>query len=150
MFILLTLRPPRSSRTDTLFPYTTLFRSFRLHRGERSYVAPSALPPCLCLGRRLLGLHCQDRGGSTQAGTGGGGQRPCHARRPGAGGRLRRLWQLTAPRRAGENLAGGVRVRRHAPVEVPTRLDRRRAAVHPRRVPQANHPPPRLPPTPPP
>src|SRR3546814_8655985 len=27
-------RPPRSTRTDTLFPYTTLFRS-----------------PCLCLGR---------------------------------------------------------------------------------------------------
>src|SRR3546814_7226988 len=23
------LRPPRSTRTDTLFPYTTLFRSFR-------------------------------------------------------------------------------------------------------------------------
>src|SRR3546814_3547652 len=23
-------RPPRSTRTDTLFPYTTLFRSFRL------------------------------------------------------------------------------------------------------------------------
>src|SRR3546814_9530755 len=24
-------RPPRSTRTDTLFPYTTLFRSFRQH-----------------------------------------------------------------------------------------------------------------------
>src|SRR3546814_5436431 len=24
-------RPPRSTRTDTLFPYTTLFRSFRTH-----------------------------------------------------------------------------------------------------------------------
>src|SRR3546814_10101207 len=24
-------RPPRSTRTDTLFPYTTLFRSIRLH-----------------------------------------------------------------------------------------------------------------------
>src|SRR3546814_10249856 len=24
-------RPPRSTRTDTLFPYTTLFRSTRLH-----------------------------------------------------------------------------------------------------------------------
>src|SRR3546814_9684706 len=24
-------RPPRSTRTDTLFPYTTLFRSCRLH-----------------------------------------------------------------------------------------------------------------------
>src|SRR3546814_3429165 len=26
-------RPPRSTRTDTLFPYTTLFRSFVLHCG---------------------------------------------------------------------------------------------------------------------
>src|SRR3546814_1511067 len=24
-------RPPRSTRTDTLFPYTTLFRSYRQH-----------------------------------------------------------------------------------------------------------------------
>src|SRR3546814_24369 len=29
-------RPPRSTRTDTLFPYTTLFRSFRtVRRGDR-------------------------------------------------------------------------------------------------------------------
>src|SRR3546814_19538524 len=27
-------RPPRSTRTDTLFPYTTLFRSFFSPRGE--------------------------------------------------------------------------------------------------------------------
>src|SRR3546814_11612534 len=27
VFILMILRPPRSTRTDTLFPYTTLFRS---------------------------------------------------------------------------------------------------------------------------
>src|SRR3546814_18369618 len=25
-------RPPRSTRTDTLFPYTTLFRSIKVHR----------------------------------------------------------------------------------------------------------------------
>src|SRR3546814_8709548 len=29
-------RPPRSTRTDTLFPYTTLFRSGRLARARRS------------------------------------------------------------------------------------------------------------------
>src|SRR3546814_7207712 len=29
-------RPPRSTRTDTLFPYTTLFRSFFDHGLERS------------------------------------------------------------------------------------------------------------------
>src|SRR3546814_20600595 len=32
-FFLMILRPPRSTRTDTLFPYTTLFRSARsLHK----------------------------------------------------------------------------------------------------------------------
>src|SRR3546814_4669953 len=37
-------RPPRSTRTDTLFPYTTLFRSFRFRprrrRARRSGPAP--------------------------------------------------------------------------------------------------------------
>src|SRR3546814_18366928 len=28
-FFLMIRRPPRSTRTDTLFPYTTLFRSYR-------------------------------------------------------------------------------------------------------------------------
>src|SRR3546814_5059359 len=31
-FFLMIRRPPRSTRTDTLFPYTTLFRSQRLER----------------------------------------------------------------------------------------------------------------------
>src|SRR3546814_1990361 len=30
------LRPPRSTRTDTLVPYTTLFRAPGLHRATRS------------------------------------------------------------------------------------------------------------------
>src|SRR3546814_13439107 len=29
-------RPPRSTRTDTLFPYTTLFRSYYIWHGDRS------------------------------------------------------------------------------------------------------------------
>src|SRR3546814_12375490 len=29
LFFLMIRRPPRSTRTDTLFPYTTLFRSYR-------------------------------------------------------------------------------------------------------------------------
>src|SRR3546814_12139897 len=33
-------RPPRSTRTDTLFPYTTLFRSLGLIRPELWLVAP--------------------------------------------------------------------------------------------------------------
>src|SRR3546814_7063989 len=40
-------RPPRSTRTDTLFPYTTLFRSLVEHLAEtaRPYVYTTALPP---------------------------------------------------------------------------------------------------------
>src|SRR3546814_1942709 len=36
-------RPPRSTRTDTLFPYTTLFRSGILSNGTKSYLV-SARP----------------------------------------------------------------------------------------------------------
>src|SRR3546814_12064017 len=32
-FFLMSRRPPRSTRTDTLFPYTTLFRSLRVGEG---------------------------------------------------------------------------------------------------------------------
>src|SRR3546814_5957383 len=32
--VLMIRRPPRSTRTDTLFPYTTLFRSLRLRDGR--------------------------------------------------------------------------------------------------------------------
>src|SRR3546814_7236511 len=35
-------RPPRSTRTDTLFPYTTLFRSF-LSGGDRLLLTPDGL-----------------------------------------------------------------------------------------------------------
>src|SRR3546814_1585824 len=34
-FFLMIRRPPRSTRTDTLFPYTTLFRSPSMHRALR-------------------------------------------------------------------------------------------------------------------
>src|SRR3546814_11734707 len=33
-------RPPRSTRTDTLFPYTTLFRSIPIESGELLMTAP--------------------------------------------------------------------------------------------------------------
>src|SRR3546814_1102301 len=39
-------RPPRSTRTDTLFPYTTLFRSYPHHPHDPSpgmYLPPSLL-----------------------------------------------------------------------------------------------------------
>src|SRR3546814_14170656 len=35
LFFLMIRRPPRSTRTDTLFPYTTLFRSGRQHRDDQ-------------------------------------------------------------------------------------------------------------------
>src|SRR3546814_2069818 len=45
-FFLMIRRPPRSTRTDTLFPYTTLFRSWgRTRRQDR--------------GRRQQGKPCQ-------------------------------------------------------------------------------------------
>src|SRR3546814_12834237 len=48
-FFLMIRRPPRSTRTDTLFPYTTLFRSV--------HVEPGALPEI----RDCLGLLLQDQ-----------------------------------------------------------------------------------------
>src|SRR3546814_241528 len=39
-FFLMIRRPPRSTRTDTLFPYTTLFRSVRRLRRLRQHRAP--------------------------------------------------------------------------------------------------------------
>src|SRR3546814_12180112 len=36
-FFLMIRRPPRSTRTDTLFPYTTLFRSDFRHRALRHH-----------------------------------------------------------------------------------------------------------------
>src|SRR3546814_5872418 len=42
-FFLMIRRPPRSTRTYTLFPYTTLFRS-RAWRGRRQSSGPSGTP----------------------------------------------------------------------------------------------------------
>src|SRR3546814_17988299 len=53
-------RPPRSTRTDTLFPYTTLFRSFRGERpikpGNRwvSAKAIEVVPRVISVGGRAL------------------------------------------------------------------------------------------------
>src|SRR3546814_6966768 len=45
------LRPPRSTRTDTLFPYTTLFRSWR-SRGLVERCTVGATPSTVMLGLR--------------------------------------------------------------------------------------------------
>src|SRR3546814_15114986 len=51
-FFFMIRRPPRSTRTDTLFPYTTLFRSHltgteRLHRPLPDGEVPLDAPPSL-------------------------------------------------------------------------------------------------------
>src|SRR3546814_19629329 len=46
VFFLMIRRPPRSTRTDTLFPYTTLFRSQEFRR-----ILRGPLPADLCLDR---------------------------------------------------------------------------------------------------
>src|SRR3546814_16824418 len=43
VFLLLMLRPPRSTRTYTLFPYTTLFRSLADYGRTSSLLHPSVL-----------------------------------------------------------------------------------------------------------
>src|SRR3546814_3406214 len=50
-FFLMIRRPPRSTRTDTLFPYTTLFRSRSY--GLREFVFQPRLDPALGLGADL-------------------------------------------------------------------------------------------------
>src|SRR3546814_14696535 len=44
LFFLMIRRPPRSTRTDTLFPYTTLFRSARVRTGWRCRMWTHPLP----------------------------------------------------------------------------------------------------------
>src|SRR3546814_1846096 len=46
-------RPPRSTRTDTLFPYTTLFRSAWLTRIEFADPQPAAAPSRVRLSGRM-------------------------------------------------------------------------------------------------
>src|SRR3546814_12659066 len=57
-FFLMIRRPPRSTRTDTLFPYTTLFRS-RRRRGlvvVRSGAGPALGPGRLARSRSRVGV----------------------------------------------------------------------------------------------
>src|SRR3546814_7498818 len=51
-------RPPRSTRTDTLFPYTTLFRSDggADHQPENLSPSPRSMEPAH-VAMRLWGLH---------------------------------------------------------------------------------------------
>src|SRR3546814_15223210 len=63
-FFLMIRRPPRSTRTDTLFPYTTLFRSLRTN--EKKWSKPlmdagwTALPSVIIENQKQLGLNPLD------------------------------------------------------------------------------------------
>src|SRR3546814_9196792 len=51
-------RPPRSTRTDTLFPYTTLFRSFKNPPGHKAWQLIDAAG---CRGLTLGGAMVSDK-----------------------------------------------------------------------------------------
>src|SRR3546814_10269895 len=74
LFLLITRRPPRSTRTDTLFPYTTLFRS-PLAIGVVESVGGGAMP----VGDSSVGLRAHDRWWASavpRSGCGRGRSRP--------------------------------------------------------------------------
>src|SRR3546814_4659144 len=56
-FFLMIRRPPRSTRTDTLFPYTTLFRSDRRSAARLAHPYPLPATGDLCERRMLLVGH---------------------------------------------------------------------------------------------
>src|SRR3546814_13283654 len=89
VFFLMIRRPPRSTRTDTLFPYTTLFRSKHL--------------PLLCL-RRLMLRHPLRAGARRRSGVGDGvASHRCGAFEhpaPRRGGHRARLSRRSLSRRA--------------------------------------------------
>src|SRR3546814_5247184 len=78
-------RPPRSTRTDTLFPYTTLVRSPFIATGER-VVGEQAL-----VGQRLAGHGDRDRTGHR-----GGADSLQHRVRAGRSGRVEHTVQRDA------------------------------------------------------
>src|SRR3546814_10153153 len=76
-------RPPRATRTDTLFPYTTLFRSPPLTKGDRGR---SVLVPRRLL-RQIAAFVAVERAAAVTKFVGRGGadriERPIHVTRAG-------------------------------------------------------------------
>src|SRR3546814_11582402 len=93
VFFLMIRRPPRSTRTDTLFPYTTLFRS----PAAAGSTGGSGWRSGLLMKRRIMGAALLQREGSPAlpAGAASGPRRlvprraPARARRASAGHRSR-------------------------------------------------------------
>src|SRR3546814_14933671 len=69
-FFLLIRRPPRATRTDTLFPYTTLFRSPITNRGSL-LVVTKARSSSVGPGTTGPGVWCSRTTASVPAGGGG-------------------------------------------------------------------------------
>src|SRR3546814_13684967 len=59
-FFLMIRRPPRSTRTDTLFPYTTLFRSDAMRRRDKAYDGR------FIVGVLTTGIYCRPSCGARQ------------------------------------------------------------------------------------
>src|SRR3546814_12563016 len=102
-FFLMIRRPPRSTRTDTLFPYTTLFRSGAGGTGRAGRSSAIAAEPTA--GRSRSGI----------AGTLASPPAPRTARDPaaarGGGAGLRRTGRHAAARRRHRQVAPGTRPR---------------------------------------
>src|SRR3546814_12367610 len=62
IFFLMIRRPPRSTRTDTLFPYTTLFRSFDDRSLDVEIVEHAFEQPRVALERGLVDRRIAGRG----------------------------------------------------------------------------------------
>src|SRR3546814_7936057 len=71
-FFLMIRRPPRSTRTDTLFPYTTLFRSTVLSTTEdgagMSHAARNTAPPTTASSARINNVNTSLRMNSASGG----------------------------------------------------------------------------------
>src|SRR3546814_6213225 len=76
-FFLMVRRPPRSTRTDTLFPYTTLFRSLRGASEEKPCSRPAPLR--VSASPREPKYLTRRRGDAERKGDGACGAKPCHA-----------------------------------------------------------------------
>src|SRR3546814_6097140 len=101
LFFLMIRRPPRSTRTDTLFPYTTLFRSDQAldsaaevgagagdHPGQDDGGRGQPTVRSDALGDRELGRRRQARHGERAAGQAGGRARAVRAPTQGPAGSL--------------------------------------------------------------
>src|SRR3546814_11679988 len=55
-FFLMIRRPPRSTRTDTLFPYTTLFRSVKVVLGADAAAMIQAMAPGAAMAPAIHGV----------------------------------------------------------------------------------------------